>query len=248
MAWGNKKEEELPESLRGLTPEQIAAKLVDAEARVTAAGSVDEKIDAAFERFGTSVAESLDAKLTEFAARLPQPRAEADPRVGPEPANFLTEPDRAFAERSAPLVSLAMNSAAMTARMTFKDVLRSRARTIKGNKDSFLYEKFESEVLKMAESVPATQLANPSTWEHLFFNVKGRHADEIADALVKDDKTYFGAEVGGGVPPERLTDVDKAKLTDMEKAVAKKFGISEDEYLKQRGSTSSLPTMPGVTA
>jgi hypothetical protein len=247
MPWGNKKDDELPESLRGLTPEQIAAKLADAESRAAAGVTVDTKIDAAFERFGAALTEQLTTKFGEFEARLPAPKVDPDPTNRQEPANFITEPDRAFAERAAPLAAMATNSAAMTARMTFKDILRSRQRTKPGNRDAFLYDKYEGEIFELAKTVPAVQLGNIATWEHLFFNVKGRHADEIADALIKDDKTYFGAEVGGGTPPERLIDVDKTKLTDVEKAVAKKFGISEDEYLKQRGSASSLPSMPGVT-
>ena len=249
MPWG-KKEEELPEALRGKTPEQIDQELKDAKAAATAAGSVDAKIDAAFERFGTSMSEQMDAKLGEFAARLPQPRVENDPNNPPkEPANFITDPDRAFAERSAPLASLTLNTAAMTGRMTYKDILRSRSRTQPGNRDSYLFEKFESEILELAKNVSAAQLANPATWEHLYFNVKGRHTDEITNAIVKDDKTFFGAEAGSGTPPpERVLVDDKTKLTAVESSIAKKFGISEEEYKKQRSNMSELPVMPGVTS
>lgn len=225
MAWG-KKDEELPDRLKGKTPEQVAQELEASDAlkvKVTELETENAQARSRFESFSTE----MNGKFDTLMSRIPEPK-KADPQA---PADFILDPDRAFAERAAPLAGLTLQTAAVVARQAAMQKMQGRQKSLKNNIDGLLFEKFGDEIDAMSKSVPATQLANPETWEHLFFNVKGRHTDDIVGS-VRDGKNDFFVE--GAKPGTGTGDEQPDKLNAQELRICEKMGLKPDAYLAQK--------------
>lgn len=236
MAWGNRKEEELPASLKGKTPEQVAQELEDAKAlktRLDALELKDAERDTAFQSFGTTQAELVNT-LKAVNERIPTAPAARTDGGNNEPASFITDPDMAFAQRSAPLVAITMQTAAITAKQEALRAFQRKQATEKNNQDATLFERFENEVLEMAKNCSAQQLANPATWAHLFYNVKGRHTDEI----VANPKAFFTEDA---TRAPSAAGVKEDTLTDQEKNIATKMGVTAENYLKRKKEAQVNP-------
>jgi hypothetical protein len=244
LKWGKQEvdDSELPEALRGKTPEQIAEALRKAsalEAKVTELEGKNADVAGKFESFGQTL-NTLNEKIERLATPPSHGNdGNSDGNGTREPASFLVDPDRAFAERAAPLVGLALQTAAVTARNAALEAARGRQRTLKGNLDGLIFEKFGTEIDELSKGVAANQLANPATWEHLFFNVKGRHADEIVSQNREGKGDFFvePTKVAAGSPGD-----SGDKLTPLEEKIAKRMGVTPEAYLKQRKAGSELPS------
>lgn len=239
MAWG-KKDEELPARLRGKTPEQIAQELEAADGLKSKIEGLETGLASAnskFETFGTSLTQ-LNETLTQLGTRLPAPKSGAgagEDGAGDdshEPASFLTEPDRAFAERAAPLINVVLGTAARLAREEAFKRAQTRQRTEKGNVDGLIFEKFGKEIDDFAKACTPQQQANPDTWEHLFFNVKGRHSDEISAQRSEGKGEFFIESAGRATSSD--THVDDNKLTPLEEKLAARMGVKPEDYLKRK--------------
>jgi hypothetical protein len=154
--------------------------------------------------------------------------------TSPELADFLTDPNRAFAQRAAPLAALTLSTAAVVAKNAARDKMQRQQRNNPGkNFDGYFFDKFENEVDEFAKTCSAEQLANPLTWEHLYFNVKGRHADEIA-AQLKDGKLDNVIESGSAGARRQEIQTDDTKLTPLELKIASKLGRTPEQYLADK--------------
>jgi hypothetical protein len=237
MAWGNKKEEELPENLRGKTPDQIAFELEEGKKlreEVEKLKTKDAERDTLFQSFATTQTQLADTLKAVNERVAPQPKPDAN-NNNREPSSFITDPDQAFNERVAPLASITMQTAAITAKGEAQRAFARKQATEKNNIDATLFDKFEGEILEMAKNCTPQQLANPATWAHLFYNVKGRHTDEIVSnpkAFFTEDATRPPAGGGGG---------NEDTLTDQEKAICAKMGVSPENYLKNKKSATAMP-------
>jgi hypothetical protein len=236
--WGKTK---LPKELEEMDPNDVVAavkkaKDLDPEAIATKAA---EKAGAAFETFRTEFTETMTAKLDEIASRMPKPVA-SNGGGDNQLADFLTDPDRAFAQRSAPIAALALENAKYAAKNAAREKLQRQQRANPGkNFDGFFFEKFEAEIDELAKTVSAVQLAQPGTWEHLYFNIKGRHTDEVV-AQVRDGKADFLVESGAtGATTRQQDDPNNIKLTAQEESLAKKMGVTPEVYLAQKKSQLS---------
>lgn len=211
--WG-KDSDDMPEELKGLTPKEIA----DAVRESKTLRSELTETKSQFETAKSSL-ESLNTEHSSLKERLDN--LEANRTAPPEKKNdgpkalteFLVDGDRAFAERALPIATLALE--------TKKDFVKSEMKRKLGP----LFTKWENEIDAAAATIPLVQLCQPNTWEYLFYNVKGRHAEE-KDAFVIEG-------VGGHVRHEDAPD-PKSYLTEHEKKIAKKMGIKEEDYLKQK--------------
>jgi hypothetical protein len=246
MKWGKKDidDADLPEALRGKTPEQVAAALAEADAlktRVATLEGSNADVASKFESF-TNTLNTVNERLEQMGQRVAPPNTSGN-QDPPERASFLVDPDRAFNERAMPLVNLTLQTAAITARNAALQAAQQRQRSLKGNLDGLIFEKFGSEIDELSKGVAATQLVNPATWEHLFFNVKGRHSDEIVsqtregkgDFFVEPTKVAAGGQQDNG-----------DRLTPLEEKIAKRMGVTPEAYLKQRKAGSELPSGIGV--
>jgi malonyl CoA-acyl carrier protein transacylase len=237
MGWGNRKDEDLPESLKGKTPEQIAFELEEAKKlkeRLDKQEAKDAERDTMFQSFATSQQTLVDTlkAVNERVPAVVKPVVNNDQH---EPASFITDPDLAFNERVGPLAAITMQTAAITAKQEAQRAFFRKQATEKNNIDGTLFERFESEILEMAKNCTPAQLANPMTWAHLYFNVKGRHADEI----VANPKSFFTEDAkrsptdGGGNNEEQPT--------DQEKSIASKMGVPIENYMKHKKSSTAMP-------
>lgn len=230
MAWG-KKDDELPEALRGKTPEQVATELAEAaalKAKLVDLETKQTEQNAKFETFSTTMTQ-MNENLTAIAGRLPQPKVEKTEEN--EMADFITNPDLAFAQRASGLYGLQMQTAAVIGRNSAVERAKRRQQNGKGNIDGTLFEKFGEEIDNLAKSVPAAQLANPDTWDHLFYNVKGRHSDEIASHNREHKGDFFVEPTTTSTPSG---DVSGDKLTPAEEKIAAKMGVAPEKYLEQK--------------
>ncbi len=236
MAWGNRKDEELPAELKGKTPEEIAAAVragEEAQRKLADRADKDQARDLQFETFGTTLNELKDT-LKAVNERTVAPARTTTTTTDNEPASFITDPDLAFNQRLAPFASLVMQQSAMTAKQEAQRALSRKQATEKNNIDASLFDRFEGEILELAKNCTAQQLANPATWAHLFYNVKGRHTDEI----VSNPKAFF-TEDASRAPAAEAGHEDK--LTDQELAICAKMGVKPENYLKNRKASSAMP-------
>jgi len=237
MPWGNRKEEDLPESLKGKTPDQIAFELEEAKKLKERLDKLDAKEaerDSMFQSFATTQSQLADTLKAVNERVTAPPKAPASTESN-EPASFITDPDLAFNQRVGPLAAITLQTAAMTAKQEAQRGFFRKQASEKNNIDGTLFDRFESEILEMAKTCTPQQLANPATWAHLFYNVKGRHTDEI----VSNPKAFFTEDASrapnGGAPPPGDT------LTDQEKNIAAKMGVKPEDYLKHKKASTALP-------
>lgn len=237
MPWGNRKEEDLPESLKGKTPEQIAFELEDAKKlkeRLDKQEAKDAERDTMFQSFATTQ-QSLADTLKAVNERVTTPPKAPVGTESNELASFITDPDLAFNQRAGALAAITLQTAAITAKQEAQRGFFRKQSSEKNNIDGTLFDRFEPEILEMAKTCTPQQLANPATWAHLFYNVKGRHTDEI----VSNPKAFFTEDASrapnGGAPPPEDT------LTDQEKSIAGKMGVKPEDYLKHKKASTALP-------
>lgn len=244
MGWGfkNKQEEDasLPARLKGKTPEQIEQELADAEAlkaRFDGLEAANAATASRFESFSTELTSKFDQLMNKLTppAR-PGTNADGTPKERPD---FILNPDEAFNERVGPLASLSVNTATIVAKNAALQKLQARQRTVKNNIDGTLFERFDAEITELAKSVPAVQLTNPDTWEHLFFNVKGRKSDEIVTS-VREGKNDFFVEPSQTSPASK--DGGEMTLTKQELRICEKMGTDPAKYLEQKKKmTTGVP-------
>lgn len=232
MKWFKGDEANLPDSLKGKTPEEIEAFVERAaalEAENATLKTQNAESNSRFETFGATIQE-LNSKVD----KLGQPPAGGGGEGGgggEERASFLTDPDRAFAERAAPLVGLMLGTAGSMAKQDALRQAQLRQRTQKNNIDGTLFERFDGEIMELAKSCTAQQLAHTATWTHLFYNVKGRHSDEIVTANIEKKGEFFVESSQRSAS----SDVPKTDtLTEQEKRIAGKMGVTPEKYLERK--------------
>jgi len=229
MPWFKKDEADLPESLKGKTQEEITQMLADAEALKAENATLrtqNAEVNSKFESFGNTLQE-MSTRLDGMAT---PKRAEGDGGNG-EAANFLTDPDRAFAERAAPIVGLLLSTSASIAKQQARESAAMRQRTQKNNIDGQLFDRFDDEIMALAKTCSPQQLASPQTWTHLFYNVKGRHTDEIVTANI-DKKGEFFVESAQRAVSQDVKNEDT--LTPQQIKIAEKMGVTPENYLKRK--------------
>jgi hypothetical protein len=228
-----KKEDELPEQFKGKTPEEIEALLLNADSVAQENVTLKQQnqdMNNRFETFGETITQ-LNQKVDQLTTSRGGENNNNNSNNNQEMASFITEPDRAFAERIAPVVGLVLNANASIAKQEAMRQAHANQRTRKGNIDGTLFERFETEILELAKTCSAQQLASPQTWMHLFYNVKGRHSDEIVAHNLEGKGEFFVEPTTRPMSP----DVDKKpELTEQEKRIAAKMGVTAEAYLKRK--------------
>ena len=210
------KRDELPEELKDLSPAQIAAAVKESgelKAKLAALEAENKETKSAFES-ANETAKATEAKMKELeqlvASKQDAPKKEGEPR---ELTNFLVDGDRAFAERAVPLAAAVM------------DTRKQIARDLAARKFGAEFQQWQQEIDALAAQMPLAALGDVGTWEHLYFNVKGR-------------KTYAASQVstaeGASGGNSDKGDDKKPQLTEQEKKIAKRMGIPEDVYLKNK--------------
>jgi hypothetical protein len=239
--WFGSKESDVPEELRDKSPAEIAAELKtlrESAAKVTDLETKLAESNTKFETFKTDFESGLDNRFATLRDSL-KPPVKQTPQ---EMTDFLSDPDKAFAERAAPIVGIAMHTAAYMAKNQAKEKFQRLQRTQPGkNYDGYFFEKFEDEITALARTVPAQQLGMPETWEHIYYNVKGRHSEEIGaqmhDGTLSNlmESSSAGTR-GGGFGDDKKDE----KLTDQEIRIAEKMGVKPEDYAKRKKEMSGV--------
>ena len=221
-----KKEAELPESLRGKTPEQIAAAL-DAASQATAkAADLEQKLQAEQSKSGTLQSEfdKIKQRLDAAEAR-PATTQPVDPDASKIPS-VLDDEEAAFAARTAPLDNATMFNAAQTAKLLARQKLMAQADYAP------VLLKYEAEIEQLWNQVPMQSRMFEAAFENCFKIVLANHFKDIQDMKSKAAGELLVEGAGG--PPRAETAAEKDKLSDEELRIAKAMKISPEDYLKQK--------------
>lgn len=223
---------ELPEELKGLnlSPAEILA-------AVNGKGDLEKKIkDQESEMLTLRQSSETNANaVTTLQTRVAEMEAQRQPPPNPNDGqltSFLEDENKAFGERAAPLAAVAFRAAATAAKMSAKNSLYGKTvQTPSGQiRLATLWDKWDGEISKAADTIPAVQLQYEATWLNLFNYVKGTHMDELIGK-----PGDFIEPVGQSTnvsATHQTTQSDKA--TDEEEKQAKKMKVPIERYLEMK--------------
>lgn len=167
-----------------------------------------------------------DALLQETLQKAaPPPKTEEELKRERE-KEFFTDPisflEKHQAERLAPIVNQYFEDQAK--------LQREFARQRIGEKE---FRKFEKRIDELVQGVPVAQRARPETWDIAYTVALGEEVRKtMAEKAIKEG--YY-VETEAGAPKETEK---KPTLTDEERKVAARFGMSEEDYIKWKETTS----------
>ena len=218
--WGNKGDKEadsLPDSVKNMTPQQIA----DAVQNQSALQSKVTELEGKLAQPNTEL-EALKAKLAELESRSPvaqPPKVDENRKV-----SFLEDEDQAFNQRVQPVVGAVLQIGAQVAQSNFESSLSPVERK--------MYQKYGAELRDAFKENPVAASSLPS-WQQTWNMIKGKHLDEITKAA-QEGTDFFSAEVNGSPSMPGVVNRDMNVLTDDQKKIAAKLGIKPEDVLKQQ--------------
>ena len=225
--WFQKKEEELPEKLRGKTEEDLVKAMEEAEALRASAAEKDAEV--------ARLRESQTSQQTEFEAvkaKLAELEANAAPTWNEEPkgpASVFVNEEQAFIDRTSGLRQQIAQSGALTARLTAREAVQN---STTGRTDMRIWDKYANEInTLMSREAPDRQI-DPRSWANAFIYVKGLHFSDLLDAQANKKDIFAEPATSSGTVPE--TEKQEDKLTDQELEIAKKFKMTPEKYLERK--------------
>jgi len=223
-----------PERFRNKTDDQILKELEEAESYKKR--FEDGEASRASEAQKVT---SLETQVAEVRAKLAEAEANRRPATAAQPeelANFVEDPDRAFAQRVAPLTAATLLNSALSSRMLAQQLLDNND-VASGNKsmDGRLFRVWSNEIDSESKKYQTAQLTSPQAWIGIFYYLKGLHSEELANPDVRKKKYNFVEPSTTQAPPPDAKPKDaKEVLNDQEKHVADKMGVSYENYLKRK--------------
>lgn len=239
MAFGKITKEDLVAA--GLDPDKLA--------EFQAKGVTKEMLDALEAKMTTTIADTIKTQFAELEGKLKPPTTTTTTTTNNSGGdNKLPTPEEEMADYLANPTDYINRKTAMGHAATIienKKLLRSLAyknaiNTLPGMKNAAIKEEVDKEWEKYTPELFARNNGDPEkVLEQVYHMIMGKHMDDITrDANKKDGK--YNIIQGGGSSSSfttststSTTDDGKPKLTEAEKAVASKFGMSEDEWIKQ---------------
>jgi hypothetical protein len=233
--WFQKKEEELPEKLRGKSEEDLVKAMEDAEALKASLAAKDTEVatlKTAGETQKTEL-ETIKAKLTELEAGGGTPqRRQSDQSTGP--ASVFVNEEQAFRDRTAGLHAMTTVSGSLAARLTAREAVQNAK---EGRTETRIWDKYANEINTLMSKEVSERQIDPRSWLNAFVYVKGLHMGELMESMSK--KTDVFAEVGGSTGGGLDTtggDDKKDALSPAELEIAKKFKMTPEKYLERKKS------------
>jgi hypothetical protein len=233
--WFQTRKEDLPESIRELSPEDLDKALRDKKALEDSLTAKDTELN--------TLKTTVESQKTEFqtvkdklaALEAGGGNREIKDEGSKGPASVFVNEDQAFADRigtaTGPLAAAAYGAGALAARMTAREAIQGAAN---GHIETKIWNKYANEInTLMAKEAPANQI-NPHSWINAFIYVKGMHFTDLQDLATK--KTDVFAEVGSssGAGSGGNGDENKDKLSPQELEIAKKFRMTPEKYLERK--------------
>jgi len=247
MSWldrvKDKKElEKIPAKWREKSPEEIAAALEAAD-KATADLALEKAARAADAERVTQIESEFNdvkAKLAAAEANRNKPPDKKVEGVEPTPENMLENPKGVLDTRLAPLEAATIRNGATTSRMLAQQQLNNSDMASGGKTmDGRLFQDWGAEIDAESRKYQAVTLKSPEAWLGIFWYLKGTHADELRDPEVRKKKYNFLEPSASGAPAAGTNGDGKPKdgpesLTDQEKHVADKMGVTYENYAKRK--------------
>lgn len=155
----------------------------------------------------------------------PPPNPNSNPAPS-APISVLEDEDAAFAQRQAPVIVAALSANAQVAAMRAENSIMQGDST-----DAKLYRRFKADVDRLFAAQPLQSQADPQVYMACFERILGNKRGEINKLRGTADDPFVET-VGGPAPLPANTNA--SVLTDEEKRIAKRMGISEEKYLKNK--------------
>lgn len=235
-----KEEDKLPPRLRDKTPEQIAQELDDADKLKN-----DLELSKAAQRDSDAKVAEIQSEFDKVKERLAAADASRnkpdnrDNKVDVTPENMLENPKGVLDSRLGPLEAVTIQNAASTSRILAQQQLDNLDSSSGGKSmDGRLFRAWGSEIDSESRKYAAIQLIKPEAWLGIFYYLKGVHSDELRDPEIRKKKYNFLEPSTSGAPgPDNSIKKDGPEgLTDAEKHVADKMGVSYENYAKRKKS------------
>lgn len=241
----DKKDEELPESVRGKTPEQLAQELKDAQAlkdQVAAAQAEAQRLKDA----DASRQTEFDAVKTKLAALEAAARTNNNNNNQNQPLDlekFMADPEKTLNDeinkRVGPFAQTAVLNAAQTARILAQQQLNNQDLASGGKTmDGRLFQAWASEIDAQVKNYRTDQMVTPQAWLGVYMFIKGTHADELADADTRKKKYGMLEPVRSNVSSgnEGAEKPASDQLTPQELKIAERMKVTPEAYLKRKKS------------
>lgn len=227
--WFQKKEEELPEKLRGKSEEDLVKALDDALAHKTALDAAVAEGTATKAELATAKTEieTIKAKMVELENKPPQ-RRESDQPTGPK--SVFENEDEAFAQRTAPLNARLTVAGSLAARMTCKEAIENGANS---RTELRIWNKYANEVNTLMSKEHPDRQIDPRGWMNAFIYVKGIHSAELLEAAAKKTDVFAESGSQGGGDGMKVEE-KKDELSPAEIEIAKKFNMTPEKYLERK--------------
>lgn len=171
----------------------------------------------------------LVSRMGQNAEQANQPAQEVQASASDLIEEFKENPvgllDRHFAARMGPVLHEHLDTQAKIIRQAFID----------RNKDD--WEDFGKEIDAFMQPMSMSTKAKPGSWEEGLNYIRGKHIDKLVEKKMKAKEAADKQSQieGRGVLVSGANGASKrVRLTEMEKAVAKGFGMTEEEWAKNK--------------
>lgn len=239
MGWLDRLDAKKKEQLKGFegkSDDDILAAIAEAQKAKEEATTLKAKVEEQDKMVTNIQSEfnSVKERLRVAEANQNKPAPKIEPT---EPADFVTEPDKAFGERVAPLAQIALQTAATTARMLAQQQLNNMD-SMNKTMDGRLFAMWSVDIDGYAKKYQLIQLGQVDTWLGIFYYLKGIRADELANPEIRKKKYNFLESAASTSASQTQQDGPKKtgaeSLTEAEKHVADKMGVSYENYAKRK--------------
>jgi hypothetical protein len=239
----DKKElEKLPKEIQDASPEDIVKRLADAE-KLKADHAELQRKQAESDTKVTEISnefEQVKARLAAAEAK-PKPADKPADRVDPTPENMLERPAEVLNQRLGPLEAATVRNGVSMSRMMAQQQLDGADMSSGGKTmDGRLFRAWSAEIDAEARKYQAVTLMTPEAWLGIYWYLKGIHGDELRDPETRKKKYAFLEPAASGAPGPNGPGSDSRpkdgpeSLTDQEKHVADKMGVTYENYAKRK--------------
>lgn len=210
-----------PQTAQQEDPAQLKAQLARAESQAQAAMKDADQA----KRYLVDLVAKMGQNAEAANAPPQEQLATAEELVQEFKENPVGLLDRHFAARMGPVLHEHLDTQSKIIRQAFID----------RNKDD--WEEFGKEVDAFMQPMSMSTKAKPGSWEEGLNYIKGKHIDKLVEKGIKakeeaEKRSQLegrGTLVGGSNGSGR-----RVRLTEMEKAVARGFGMTEEEWIKNK--------------
>lgn len=205
--------EDIPEAFRGKPVKEVIDQLLSTSTEL--------------EKLKSEMAQKEAALLQELekSRQVAQPKTEEELKRERE-REFFTDPisflEKHHSERLAPIVNQYLEDQAK--------LQREFARQRIGERE---FRKFEKRIDELIQGVPLAQRARPETWDIAYTVALGEEARKSIVERAAKEGYYVEAETLAPKEKEK-----KPELSEEERKVAARFGMTDEEYIKWKETTS----------